>query len=353
MDLHQETTGGVDVVRIRNTSVWLRGHLSLSTPLGLGAAVSRLIQDRSIDMIHAHELRTAENLATAPHAQSLRIPLIVSPHGTLPYSTGRAAAKRVWDWAFGRRLATSFDQVIALTAAEAAEARWLWSDLGTELRDDQIAIVPNGVGAVSPGSPAARRSFRQHWHLDDQPLAIFLGRLTERKGVHLLLSAFAEVVRRLPEAQLLIVGPDEGLLPALRSRARTSGIEGRVRFAGLMTGSDRLSALQAADVFVLPATGEGFSIAALEALACGLPVVITEGCNFPEAATAGAGLIVPTAVGPLADALLRLMQDAPLRAQMSERGRELIASSYTWPRVAGRMDEVYRTVLERRRRVSR
>jgi glycogen synthase len=80
-----------------------------------------------------------------------------------------------------------------LTAAEASEARWLWSDLGTELRDDQIAIVPNGVGAVSPGSPAARRSFRQHWHLDDQPLAIFLGRLTERKGVHLLLSAFAEV----------------------------------------------------------------------------------------------------------------------------------------------------------------
>jgi glycosyltransferase involved in cell wall biosynthesis len=151
----------------------------------------------------------------------------------------------------------------------------------------------------------------------------------------------------------MIVGPDEGELPRLRAQARASGIEDRVTFSGMMTGSDRLAAMQAADVFVLPATGEGFPIAALEALACGLPAVLTEGCNFPEAAAAGAGLVVPSAAGPLAEALERLLRDASLRASMGRRGRDLIASTYTWPRVAGLMEQVYRTVLDRREQAGR
>jgi hypothetical protein len=72
MDLRQETVGGVDVVRIRNMSAWLRGHLSLSTPLGLGAAARRLIHDRSIDLIHAHDCARRESGHRAAR-RSLRI----------------------------------------------------------------------------------------------------------------------------------------------------------------------------------------------------------------------------------------------------------------------------------------
>ncbi len=349
----EELLSGVRVLRMRNGSAWLRGRLNLSTPFGFGAAARRLLHEGSIDLIHAHELRTVENLRIAPHACRLGVPLIVSPHGTLPYTTGKAKAKRLWDRTIGRRWMSSIDQVVALTPVEADEARRLWSRLGLRLRDDQVAIVPNGVGFVHAGSAEARRAARERWGLGDRPAAIFLGRLTERKGLQLLLSAFTLVVREIPEARLWIIGPDEGLLHQLRAQARGAGIQEQVLFTGLLTGNDRLQALQAADVFVLPATGEGFPLAALEALACGVPVVLTEGCNFPEAAAGGAGLVVASAAGPLAEALGRLLQDAPLRARMAERGRELVASSYTWPHVARLIDKVYASVLDRARRGGR
>jgi glycosyltransferase involved in cell wall biosynthesis len=353
IEVQEETLNGVDVVRVRNWSPWLRGRWNLSTPPGFGAAARRLLPERSTDLIHLHELRTAENLLVAPAARRLGVPLLVSPHGTLPYTTGRATAKRVWDSTVGRRWMGSVDQVVALTVTEAEEARRLWARLHIPLREDQIAIVPNGVELLQSGSPDSRAALRERWGLGDRPTAIFLGRLAERKGLRLLVAGFAEVARRLPEARLVIAGPDEGELPRLRLQVRAFGIDDRVSFPGMMTGSDRLAALRAADVFVLPATGEGFPIAALEALACGVPAVLTEGCNFPEVAPAGAGLVVPSTAGALAEALERLLRDASLRASMGRRGRDLIASIYTWPRVAGLMEQVYRTVLDRRKRAGR
>ena len=80
-----ERIDGVDVVRVRNRSNWLRGRLNLSTPLGIAATAARLIRERDIDVVHAHELRTVENLRVAPVANRLGVPLLVSPHGTLPH----------------------------------------------------------------------------------------------------------------------------------------------------------------------------------------------------------------------------------------------------------------------------
>lgn len=88
-------------------------------------------------------------------------------------------------------------------------------------------------------------------------------------------------------------------------------------------------------------------MAALEAMASGLPVVLGEGCNFPEVAAHGAGFIVPLEVEPLAGALRALSVDKVLRARMGLRGRELVASGYTWPQVATRVERVYDAVIHR------
>jgi glycosyltransferase involved in cell wall biosynthesis len=347
IDARSEVLGDVSVVRIRNASAWLRGRFNLDAPLGLGAAAGRLIRERSIDLIHAHEQRTVENLLVAPAARRLGVPLLVSPHGTLPYSTGRGLAKRLWDAGLGRRWMRSISLVHALTEVEADEARRLWARLGIPLRPNQIAVVPNGVVAAPPGPASARRAFRDRWGLGDRQVVLYLGRLSERKGLELLLTAFGAAAQRIQEARLVIAGPDEGVLGRLRAQARAAGIEGRVLFTGLLTGEERLGAFRAADVFALAATGEGFAIAALEALASGLPVVLTEGCNFPEVAGAGAGFVVPPSAEALSAAIQHLLHDAPLRGLMAERGRDLIASRYAWPIVAGEMEGVYRTVLDR------
>jgi glycosyltransferase involved in cell wall biosynthesis len=244
-------------------------------------------------------------------------------------------------------MARRMAHVIALTDTEAAEVRALWSELGAPLTEDQVSIVANGVEPVSAIDVDARSAFRRRWGLGDDPVVIYLGRLAARKRLPLLVASFARAVRAGMKARLLLAGPDEGVINSLRSQVRDLSLQEKVTFAGMLDGEERFIALQASDVFVLPATGEGASMAVLEALACGLPVVLTEGCNFPEAASAGAGLVVPATVEALAGACRSLIGDGTSRARMGQRGKELIESHYTWPKVARRVEAGYEAVLRR------
>jgi glycosyltransferase involved in cell wall biosynthesis len=127
-------------------------------------------------------------------------------------------------------------------------------------------------------------------------------------------------------------------------------VQGRVVLTGFLVGEDRLAAYSAASFLALPAVGEGFSMAVLEAMACGLPVLLTPGCHFPEVEAAGAGLVVGRDVGPLAEGLRTLLIDAARRARMGVLARELVRREYAWPRIVRRLDGVYGAVLARRTR---
>ncbi len=338
----RETLDGVHVWRVRNLSNRLRGTLNLSSPRSMAAVAARLLHDEQIEIVHCHELRTVENLLVTPVAQRLSVPTVVSPHGTLPYHTGRSLVKQLWDRMLGARLLPRFHGVVALTAQEAEDAHRVWRACGLELPEDAVFTVPNGVHLADFADLPSPEPFRVRWGLGRGPVVLFLGRLHARKGVQLLIPAFAAATRSLPSAQLLIVGPDEGMRATLETSARAEGVAERVHFTGLLTGKDKLAALAAADVFVLPAVGEGFSMAALEALASGVPVVLTPGCHFPEVAEAGAGVVVPREVGALAAALATLLRNPAQRMAMSKAARALVAERYTWERVVGQLEHVYR-----------
>jgi glycosyltransferase involved in cell wall biosynthesis len=341
------TIEGVDVIRVRNLSNWLRGRLNLSTPWRMRALAARLISERSIDVVHCHEVRTVENLLVTPVARRLGVPLVVSPHGTLPLDTGRPFVKKTWDRLFAQRLLPRFDRVVALTANEAADVRAIWAQAEVSLREEQIAVVPNGVHADRFDFDFDGPAHWKRWRITGGPIVIFLGRLHERKGVQLLIPAFARAAADVPSAHLVIAGPDAGMRPALEAQIHELDLAGRVVFTGLVFGPDRDLCLRAADIFALPAVGEGFSIAVLEALAASLPVVITPGCNFPEVVDAGAGLVVPRTVEALADALHTLLTDADRRASMGRSARELVLARYHWPAIVAQMDAVYAAVTAR------
>ncbi len=343
-----EVIGGVVVNRVRNWSNTLRGRLNLSTPIRIGDTARRLIRQHAIDVIHCHEVRTVENLRVVPVANREGVPVVVSPHGTLPHGTGRGGVKQVWDSLFGRRLLPRFDQVIALTANEATDAHSVWESCGLTLPDERISVVPNGVHVADFAQLPSGETFRQQWRLGHGPVVLFLGRLHERKGLHLLIPAFGEVVKQAPDAHLLIVGPDEGMLAKLTMLVDEHNLAGRVTFTGLLTGNDRLAAFAAADIFTLPAVGEGFSMAVLEAMACGLPVLLTPGCNFPEVVAAGAGLVVERETSALSVALKDLLIDADCRDRMGRAAQDLIHMRFTWPHVIQQLEVVYQAVINRR-----
>ena len=324
---------GVRVLRARNRSLWLRGHANLSTPQGFASLAERALEQAEI--VHVHELRTVEALAVIPRAAARRLPVLLSPHGTLTRTTGRGLLKAGWDALFGRRLARGVNTVVALNEAEAEDAAALWAQFGLPAPD--TALVPNGIDPaelVMEGGSA----FRALYGLGEDVVCLFLGRLHPRKGVLALAQAFAHA--NVPGTRLVFAGADDGALSALRPL-----LGERIIYAGFLQGAQRLAALDAADVFALPATGEGQSIAALEAMAVGLPLLLSPGCHLPEAQDAGAALIVPPQPEALAHALTRLLTDSALRRQMSRAAAALALERFTWERAAAQMEAVYRKRL--------
>ncbi len=117
----------------------------------------------------------------------------------------------------------------------------------------------------------------------------------------------------------------------------------------MLSGEAKLAALNAADVFVLPSRSEGFSVAVLEALAAGCPVIVTEACNFPQVTKAGVGKVIPAGVEPLRQALAEMLSDDEQRRSMGVRARKFVEDEFDWTTIAARMSSVYEDVLRGRR----
>ena len=323
-----EDRAGVRVVRVPN--LFIRSALNVSTPRGLGASAQRLLAQA--DVIHIHEFRTVENLIATPRAKRLGRPVVLSPHGTLTLATGRGAVKAAWDRLFSAAVARRIRVVIALTERERDEARAAWAALG--VKGSEFVVVPNGVDPALLDRPGNGAAFRQRFGLGDAPVCLFLGRLHPRKGAHLLAQAFSQI--EASGARLVIAGPDEGARELIHPY-----VNERVTLTGYLGPAERLDALAAADLFALPATGEGLSLALLEALASGLPVLVTPGAGIPEIIAAGAGVEVTPDIAALAGALGDLLANPARRQAMGAAARQLVAAHYTWPAVAEQLEAVY------------
>ncbi len=330
-----EMRGGVRIIRARNLSVWARGRLNLSSPPGLVRLLRGLLP--GVDAVHLHEWRTVEALLTLPVVARAGVPVVVSPHGTLTPDTGRPALKAVWDALISPRLARHVSTAVGLTAHEADEIRAAWTRWGVPA--PRVTVIPNGVDVEAFAHLPDGAGFRARWGIGDAPTCLFLGRLHPRKGVLTLARGF---LNHAPaEARLVIAGGDEGALGRLHALLASRDDADRVILTGYLDGAARLEALAAADVFALPAVGEGLSMAALEALACGIPAILSPGCHLPEAAEAGAALIVPPEDEAVGQAVRALLTEPARRVAMGAAGRALVAARFTWAGAASAYSAVY------------
>lgn len=225
------------------------------------------------------------------------------------------------------------DRFIALSAESADELR------GAGVPDDRIVRLPNGVDLPPP----VRRDKAQ-----PQALTVtFIGRMHPQKGVDVLLAAWPHVLRRQPALpwQLWIVG-DGKLRPEMEAMARRLGIAERVRFWGQVAKVDEL--LAQSDLFVLPSRSEGMSNALLEAMAHGLPCVVSDlgGTRDMIEPDANGLLVTPDDPDRLAEALARLGGDPALRARLGAAARATIEARYSLDSVARRYIELYRGLLQ-------
>jgi glycosyltransferase involved in cell wall biosynthesis len=172
--------------------------------------------------------------------------------------------------------------------------------------------------------------------------------LDAKKGLDLLLQAFAQVLPRHPDAALVIAGDgDPGLVSRLKREAKSLGVSQPIVWAGFLAGEDKLAALAAADLFVLPSYSENFGVAAVEALAAGLPVVLTDQVGIAaEVEASQAGLVVPPDVDSLTAALDRLLSDSALRQTLVRNAHQLVDERFSLDAMTRRLLGLYREVIQ-------
>jgi glycosyltransferase involved in cell wall biosynthesis len=292
------------------------------------------------DAVHVHSLYLAPQRDAGREAARRSVPYVVSPHGSLdPWLRRRGKGRKALAGAVWQR--RMLRQAAALHFTSGEEARLA----GKVAPGVPKIVVPLGIDV------AAFEQLPPPADYGDGPVVLFLGRIAAKKGLDVLVRSFAIVSRRFAEARLVIAGPDdEGLRPELEALARREGVGDRVIFPGMLRGDDKLAALAAADVWALSSHTENFGIAVVEALAAGVPTVISPAINLAgEIERAGAGVVSETRPEAFAGALVHLLEDEERRVLYAERGRAF-ARTYDWKTVAPQIVELYEEVARSARR---
>ena len=305
------------------------------------------------DLVHVHGLYRFPPTYAAWLARRRGVPVIIRPHGNLdPFlyrqSSRSLPLKRLWERWFDLPNLNGASAIHYTSEDERERAAFL------KLRAPSF-VVPNGLDWARFASLPARGAFRAQLGIGDVPLVLFLSRINFKKGLDLLVPAFARVRARFADAVLAIVGPDnEGYGAKVRGWVAEHGLQPCVRFVDHLQGEAVLQAYVDADVFALPSYTENFGMVVAESLACATPVVISDQVNIHrEVAGAGAGLVTRCDAGEVAGAIGALLADAPRRAAMGAAGRELVQRIWTWDVVARQLTTEYERVIARHHKNAR
>ncbi len=300
--------------------------------LGFSGMVSvRLVRHlwrnvRSYDVVHVHAARELVPLLALLVCVVRRVPVVAQPHGMIvPH---RRAVVGLLDAVVTRRLLARAGRLLALNPGEERAVRQV---VGEAVAVDRVG---NGVRRVATRLPDAERVAE----------VIFCARLHPRKRV----LAFADMAELLIERgyqhRFVVIGPDEGDLPALLERAAEMQ-PGRLRYEGALPHAQVLERLSTASAFVLPAIDEPWGMSLVEALSVGTPSVCTTSSHLARTLQDNRAALVaaPPALG-LADAVAQLLDDPALRAELSRNGADLVEREFSMTAVALRLLDLYRVV---------
>lgn len=337
LDVPLERAVEADGVRITYFPIEALSLYKISRPLA--GALRSSIPD--FDVVHVHSLYQFPSTVAAHYCRRYGVPYIVLPHGTLDPFLYRRHRMRKWlyETVWERRnLAAA--AAVHFTAEEEME---LASSLGLRFRG---VVVPLGVDLEKP-PPSASRLADLWTETAGKRVILFLGRINFKKGLDILARAFGAIARNRNDVHLLLAGPDsEGYGSQVRLWLKEEGVLHKATFAGMLVGERKGVALAGSAMFVLPSYTENFGIAVVEAMAAGLPVVISNRVNiWREVSRGGAGIIVDPEAHATADAINLLLDDHATAARMGERGSRVAREHFTWDAAGAKLVDLYRQIV--------
>ncbi|SMB99294.1 Glycosyltransferase involved in cell wall bisynthesis [Thermanaeromonas toyohensis ToBE] len=292
-------------------------------------------------LIHAHDWLVAFAGRALKHAH--RIPLVATIHAT-EAGRNRGIHNDLQRYIHSVEWWLTYEawKVIVCSQHMREEVQGLF-----QVPSDKITVIPNGVVVSKFSGVQVDPALRQRYALPQEKIIFYVGRLVVEKGVQVLLEAMPKVLEACPEAKLVVAGqgPMEG---ELKGRTWELGIAHKVAFTGYIDDRTRNQLYRVADVAVFPSLYEPFGIVALEAMAAGVPVVVSETGGLKEIVTHQVNGLRASPGNPnsLADNIIALLRDKALASALRKAASRLVKEVYDWRQIARRTLELYHGVYE-------
>jgi len=312
----------------------------------LNAVITRHINSgRHFALMHAHDWLSGY-VANDLH-QRYHIPLVVTIHATeigrrRGYIQGHPLRERIH--LAEQYLVNEADLIIACSEFMRREIIQALS-----APEEKVRVIPNGVEYKHlihlRQKYAQYPHIRRRWAEPDQPIIFFVGRLEWEKGPDLLVQAMPRVLQDFPNARLILAGKGS-YTGQIIDMVQKLGLESAIHLAGFISDETRNELYAVADIAVFPSRYEPFGIVALEAMAAGAPVVVSNVGGLSEVVDHGVtGLRAETSPEAIADAILDILHHPDLAAERARRAQNVVRTQYSWEIIADRVLEVYRELL--------
>lgn len=297
---------------------------------------------RHYDLLHIHALFSYVPTLAMMLAYHHHLPYITSTHGLLcQWSLRQGSYKKSMYLRLLEQL--NLNHASALHCTTQQEQK----DIALLELKSPTFVLPLGL-EIPPNIVQAHYKLRSYLNLPPSEfLIVFLGRLHYVKGLDFLIPALAQL--RSHSFRFLIAGQGTPEYESeIRALVAQLGLQDRTHFFGFVDGELKHLLLQGSDVLVLTSHLESFGLAALEALAAGIPVVVTSGVALAETVQANAlGYVVDLEVDAIAQAIEHCILNPAVLKAMGDRARQFVLANYTWDRIATQLIDVYTAILNK------
>ncbi len=300
---------------------------------------------RHFDVVHIHGLWQSPAHYAATAARQSKIPYILAPHGQLesgvPKNGGRL--KQSINWLL--RDSAILHHAAAIQCLNISEMKH-----SPALQGQKNTIIGNGIPASVCENLPARGSWRHEIQSTlgqpDRPLALFLGRIDPKSGLERLLPHWPAILKTHPDVLLVIAGTgDKPYIDTLNNLIDKHHLTGHIVWTGELAGLAKWRTLVDSDVFILPAHQANTSPAIIEAMAAGLPVVLTRECHFDEVEEHHAGVIIEHGdMSAFATSVSELLGNHEILSSMGQNARTLVRSHFTWEVTGEKLERLYESL---------